>query len=38
MLAQPRIPAFEQRQQFMADAVAREGQVAIGGVFAPVLA
>ena len=38
VFAQARIPAFEQRQQLVPDAVAREGQMAIGGVLAPGLA
>jgi hypothetical protein len=38
MLAQARIPALQQRQQLVADAVAGEGEVAIRGVLAPALA
>ena len=38
MGAQLRIPGFEQREQLMADAVAGEGEMAVGGVFAPGLA
>jgi len=37
VVAEARIPGFEQRQQLMADAVAGEGGVAVGGVLAPAL-
>ena len=37
MLAEPRIPAFKQRQKLVANAIACEGEVAIGGVLAPGL-
>ena len=37
VLAQLRVPALQQRQQLVADAVAGEGKVAVGGVFAPAL-
>ena len=30
VLAQARVPGFEQRQQFVADTVAREGEMAVG--------
>ena len=38
VLAEAGIPGFEERQQFVADAVAGEGEVAVGGVLAPGLA
>ena len=37
MLAEPRIPGLKERQQLVADAIARKGEMAIGGVFAPGL-
>ena len=38
MVAEFRVPGFEQGQQFVTDAIARECQVTIRGVFAPGLA
>ena len=38
VLAQLRVPALQQRQQLVADAVAGEGEVTVGGVLAPALA
>jgi hypothetical protein len=38
MLAQPGVPALEQRQQLVADAVAGKRQMAVGRVLAPGLA
>jgi hypothetical protein len=38
MLAQAGVPALQQRQQLVADAVAGEGEMAIGRVLAPGLA
>ncbi len=37
VLAEGGVPGFEQRQQLLADAVAREGKVTVGRVFAPDL-
>ncbi len=38
VLTQARVPGFKERQQFVADAVAGEGEMAVGGVLAPGLA
>jgi len=37
VFAEAGVPCFEQREKFVADAVAGESEVAIGGVFAPGL-
>ena len=37
VIAEVGIPGFELRQQFVADAIAGEGEMAVGGVFAPGL-
>ncbi len=37
MIAELRVPGSELRQQFVADPIARKGQMPVGGVFAPRL-
>jgi hypothetical protein len=37
MFGQTRIPGFQNREQFVANAIAREGEMAVRGVFAPRL-
>jgi hypothetical protein len=38
MIAKFGVPGFEQGQELVTDAIAREGEMAIGGIFAPELA